>query len=600
MILLGIGDLVTSGSSLVVDGKVRAAVSDERILREEMLFGVPRRSMRRVLELQGLEPGDVDAVAVGMIDQHLVDQYRSFRDGWFRQGRAPFKQILFEAGSRLARWRDTIPGLERGYYLVRQPAFAHRRRRMRKIIKEELGIDAPVVFVDHHYAHASAAYYSSPFGPEATVLTVDGGGDQASAKVFTGTDGELAEIARVPAFDSVGNLYACASEVIGLRAGRDGDKLEALSALGEPIHREVFDSLLTYEEGRFRNVGGVFFRSTLSRLEQLLPDDFNRADVAASVQSHVEDLVARFARSWILRTGNPDVALAGGIFRNGRIARRVRELPEVQRCYVFPAPSDRGIGIGAALALEYRRQPPDDPCRESLDDAYLGPSFSDDEIRRVLADAALFPRETGKVRLESRVAELLARGNMVARFAGRMECGPRSLGHRSVLCPATDPSARESLNEALGRPSFLEVTPIVLAEEASRCFRGIDHHVEGARYATMSFECTDWLRRTCPGACSPDGSARPYAVRSEDDPELHTLLRKYRRRTGLPVLLSTDFGEEGEPLVCSPDDAVQTFLRVGIPHLAIGSFLVRNPAAPHAARRTWSDRRSTGETAPLP
>ena len=547
MMILGLGDHIDAGSALLKDGEVISAVNDERLVREKMVFGVPRLSIRENMAIAGVGPEEIDAVAIGTRRQHIVPEYTDFRDGWFGLERSWFKDLLFDVGSRAARFRESLPWLEDIYYLIRKPAYAKRRRTLRKILREEFDIRAPVHFIDHHTCHATSAYYSSGFGPNATVLTIDGGGDGISAKAFDVTDGRMEQLVEVPSFDSLGAFYSYVTQISGFKAGRHEGKITGLSARGEPRYVDLLDSLITYRDGKFANVGNFFFNSGVEQLREALPDDFDRRDLAASIQKHTENMVLDFARHWIRETGHPDVALAGGLFANVRINQEIHELPDVRRCFVHPGMSDCGMGIGAALEFHYDRDPRPETNTRCMDHVYLGPEYSEDEMADALNAADVdYDRPDD---LEREVAELLADGAVVARFAGRMEYGPRALGNRTIMYQPTDPSVNDWLNEALDRTEFMPFAPATLQEEADRCFRDMEGAERTARFMTITFDCTEWMRENCSGVVHVDGTARPQIVRQEDNPSFHRIIREYHRITGLPSIINTSFNLHEEPIV---------------------------------------------------
>jgi carbamoyltransferase len=590
MRVLGLGDHIDCGSALLEDGRVVAAVNDERLVREKMVFGVPRRSIPLVLELAGVRPDQIDLVAVGTRNQHLIPEYVDFRQGWFGLKRGRAKQLLFDVGSQAARARHILPGLERAYYLLRQPFFQRRRRALPRILRDELGITAPVRFVDHHRCHATAAYYSSDFGPQATLITIDGGGDGVSAKAFDVENGRLRELARVPSFHSLGAFYSYITQICGFKAGRHEGKITGLAASGRPIYVDLLDSLLTYRDGAFVNVGNIFFHSALAELRRRLPSDFEKADLAASVQLHAERLATAFTRHWVERTGHRDVAMAGGLFANVRVNQEIHELPEVERCFVHPGMSDSGMGVGAALAAYYDTEPAPPPDTRCLEDVYLGPSYGDADIERALASAGVDFRRSED--LEGEVAELLTQGAVVARFDGRMEYGPRALGNRSILYQPHDPSVNDWLNKALRRTEFMPFAPSTLDESRDACFLGVAGAERTARFMTITFDCTPWMKERCGGVVHVDGTARPQLVRRRDNPGYYRIIEEYRRRTGVPTVINTSFNMHEEPIVCSPEDAIRAFQLGHLDYLAIGPFLARNPAPIDAA-----ERRARGATA---
>jgi carbamoyltransferase len=278
------------------------------------------------------------------------------------------------------------------------------------------------------------------------------------------------------------------------------------------------------------------------------------------------------------------------LFSNVRINQKVHEMPEVERCFVHPGMSDCGMGVGAALAAYYDRDPRPWVNTRCLEDVYLGPAYSDREIEAALAGADVDFWQPND--LEGDIARLLAQGAVVAHFDGRMEYGPRALGNRSILYQPTDPSVNDWLNEALVRTEFMPFAPSTLAEEADRCFRGVAGAERTARFMTITFDCTEWMKQRCPGVVHVDGTARPQLVRREDNPRYYRIIEAYRQLTGLPSIINTSFNMHEEPIVCSPEDAIRAFKLGHLDYLAIGGFLARNPA-PIAAQA----RRARGATA---
>jgi carbamoyltransferase len=574
MRVLGIGDHVVCGSALVQDGVVVSALNDERLVREKMVFGVPRESIRAILKTTA--PRDVDAIAVATVNQHLIDGYVDFRGGWFGLQRGRFKETLFGIASEVSRYRGQVPLLEDAYYLARTPAFAHRRRALRRIFREEFGFTCPVHFLDHHLCHAASAYYTSGY-EDALVVTIDGGGDGQSCRVFDVVDGRFHQLASVSSFDSLGAFYSYATQICGFKAGRHEGKITGLAAYGSPVHVGQLRRLLVQRDGRVQNVGNVFFHSALRALERLLPRDFQHRDLAASIQAYTEEMVVGLVEHWLRRSGRSRVALAGGLFGNVRVNQRVHEIPGVTAVYVHPGMSDEGLPVGAALLIEHRlSRRPYQRRVPAMPHVYLGPHFDDVEIRSALEGNAVEAARYDDV--EPEIARLLADGAVVARFAGRMEYGPRALGNRSILYQPTDASVNYWMNDALRRTEFMPFAPIVLAERAADCFHGLGGAEDTARFMTITFDCTDWMRQHCPGVVHVDGTARPQLVSREDNPSAHRILSEYRALTGLPCLINTSFNMHEEPIVCTPTDAIRAFKLGHLDVLAIGQWIARNPA----------------------
>ena len=577
MLVLGLGDYADCGSALLDNGRVVAAINDERLVRRRSVLGIPRESIREVLALAGVDAKAVQAVAVGTINRRLVSGYTDFLGGWFGSNGKRLGQPVVDLQSR-SRWQRVARPWSQAVTLLRgMPTFKHRRNTVRRVLRAEFGIGAPVRFVDHHYCHATGAYFTSDFGPDATVVTIDHGGDDVSAKVFDVTEGRMTEIMSVSNFDSLGAFFTCIAELCGFERGRDNWKTSALAAHGQPAHEDLLASLITFENGGFVNRTPVPFEAAIEMIRRGLPDGWERADLAASVQAHTERLVREFVGFWVEQTGHRDVALGGGLFENARLNQRIHEIDEVERCFVQPGMSDSGIGIGAALAVTYERVPRPKANTRAFEGVYLGPEYSSDEIEAELERAGI--RAERPADLEAEVARLLERGALVSRFSGRMECGPRALGNRVTLFQPTDPTVGDWLNRRLGRSGLSPFGLVVLEENADQCFRGREGAERAARFMTMTFNCTDWMKDHCPGVVHVDGTARPQIVRQGDNPGLHRILEEYHRLTGLPVLLSAAFSFPGEPLVCTPADAVRLFGQGHLDYLALGQFLAATPPA---------------------
>jgi carbamoyltransferase len=575
MHILGIGDHVSCGSAIVRDGVLVAAINDERLVREKMVFGVPRESIKKNMELAGVGPGDIDAIAVATTKQHLIDGYVDFKGGWFGLERSKYKQYLFEIASRVSRFRAKFPFLDSIYYAMRQPAFRKRREALKKIFREEFGLTCPVHFLDHHYCHITSAYYTSRF-EDAMVVSIDGGGDGRSSRIYDVAGGKFESLTSTSSFDSLGAFYSYITELCGFKAGRHEGKITGLAAYGEPIYRDNLARILIQKDGEIKNVANVFFLSALDELERVLPKDFSHRDLAASIQTYTEEMVVEQVKYWLAKTGRSKVALAGGLFANVKINQRIHEIPGVEEVFVHPGMSDEGMPVGAALAMYYKASgKPYDPSLVSMEHVYLGPEYGDDEIRQELEAQEVEATRYDEV--EPEIARLLAEGAVVARFDGRMEYGPRALCNRTILYQATDPTVNHWMNDALQRTEFMPFAPVCLAEEADKCFKGVDGTHDTARFMTITYDCTDWFAEKCPGVVHIDQTARPQLVSEKDNPSAHRVLQEYYRLTGLPAVINTSFNMHEEPIVCSPYDAVRAFKLGQLDYLAIGNWIAKNP-----------------------
>jgi carbamoyltransferase len=280
-----------------------------------------------------------------------------------------------------------------------------------------------------------------------------------------------------------------------------------------------------------------------------------------------------------------NVALAGGVAANVKLNQRVHELDGVEGTFIHPAMGDDGTSAGGAL---YWLGKAGTLVPTELRHVYLGNELPGASIERAVTTSGLpFELESD---IDGRVGELLADGKVVARVTGSSEYGPRALGNRSILCSAADQRVNEWLNERLGRTEFMPFAPITLWEARERCYERLSGAEHAARFMTITFNCTDFMKRVSPAAVHVDGTARPQLVERDVSPGLHRILSEYSRRTGIPSLINTSYNMHEDPIVATADDAIATFRRSGLDYLALGSFLVSQ--AP-------SDRRSASSGAPI-
>jgi carbamoyltransferase len=320
----------------------------------------------------------------------------------------------------------------------------------------------------------------------------------------------------------------------------------------------------------------MYHRSALKQIASRLPADFDKADLAASVQTLLEEIGIEFIQYWLRKTGLRSIAVAGGVFSNVKFNQRVHELPEVDNIFVHPAMDDSGLAVGGAFAA-LADEPGKDPARlmQHLSNVYFGTSYTDEEIRQCIESFGY--QATYEENITDAIADLLVQGRVVARFTGRMEYGPRALGHRSILYQTTDPSINDWLNAHLLRTEFMPFAPATLVEYADECFEGLDGARDSARFMTITFNCTEQMRAQSPGVVHVDGTARPQIIDPQTSPDFYKILTAYHQRTGIPSLINTSFNMHGEPIVCTPEDALRSFNEGKLDYLAIGNWLVTNP-----------------------
>lgn len=459
-----------------------------------------------------------------------------------------------------------------------------------RALRDGLGWDGPILFFDHHRSHAASAFYFSGF-EEAAVLTVDGVGEWATTTYGTGRGAtlELFEEVRFP--HSLGLLYSTLTSYLGFPVNDGEYKVMGLAPYGAPRFVEEMRQLVrTEDNGQYRLDlryfdfvrGKRMYSDELPRLFGQPPRKRESAitpfhqDVARSLQLALEEILLEKVRYLHERTGLSDLCMAGGValncVANGRI---LREGP-FSRLFVQPAAGDSGGCVGAA-ALAHVQLTGKRPTREPLRHVYLGPSFDATHLTRLFSVTGLAPhdfRDREGDLLEA-IVDRLTRGAVVGWFCGRMEFGPRALGGRSLLADPRDPTMRDRLNRLVKkREAFRPFAPSVLAAHAAECF-ALDHP---SPFMLETCQVTSPL--ALPAITHIDGSARPQTVDPEVAPRFAALLEAFHRRTGCPLLVNTSFNVRGEPIVCTPVDALITMGISGIDCLVLEDFVIDRDQLP--------------------
>jgi carbamoyltransferase len=576
MLVLGLIDSKPSAAALLHDGQILAAIAEERLCRMKLASGVPRQAIAQVLTEAGIAPHEIDQVAVAQ--QVCVYEPEPIPwAGWF-DGAAEGKTYRFDRlSAELATVVGQFPVAWKAHHHLKQFVSRERLQKLPALLRHAYAITAPVHFYDHHYCHATTAYYASNLEP-ALVVTLDGGGDGRSGSVYVGEQGRLRHLATVDSFHSLGNFYSYITELCGFKAEKHEGKVTGLAALGQPIYANILRRLIHYQApGQIRYRVPMYHHSALRLITAQLPVNVDRADLAASVQLLLEEIGLAFIQYWLRKTGLRKIAVAGGVFANVKFNQRVHELPEVDHFFVYPAMDDSGLAVGSALAALVD-QPGGNPAtvQQPLAHLYLGNGYTAGAIEQAIATSGC--RAERKADIQGTIAELLAQGHVVARFTGRMEYGPRALGHRTILYQTTDPSVNEWLNARLRRTEFMPFAPATLIAHAQACYHNLHGAEDPARFMTITFDCTEQMRKQSPGVVHVDGTARPQLIDPTTAPDFYAILSAYHQRTGIPSLINTSFNMHEEPIVCSPQDALRSFQQGELDYLAIGDWLVSHPA----------------------
>lgn len=426
-------------------------------------------------------------------------------------------------------------------------------------------------FLEHHLCHEASAFLAAPY-KESAVLTMDGRGERTTTSYGHYADGRYDRLRQVCLPHSLGLLYEDVTRYLGFLHSSDEYKVMALASYGKPAYLNEFRQILQYDGDGGYTLHPCRWEETFGparvRGTEFLP---RHSDIAHSLQKVLEETVLEMA-NWLYRqTRSRNLCMAGGVALNCVLNSHLAKHGPFENIWVQPAAGDAGTSLGAALWLD-RLQREDGSSRWAMDNAYLGPRYDDGEIGAFLARSGVKHRKLTNV--AEAAAELLAEEKVIAWFQGRMEFGPRALGARSILASPRDSAMQARLNELKDREDFRPVAPVVLEERAHQWFDSRGKPRIDAPFMLFVFDVLPEKADLIPAVRHTDGTARVQTVNAQQNPLLHDLLTEFEARTGVPVLVNTSFNTRGEPVVCSPRDALESFWTSPLDALLIGSYLV--------------------------
>ena len=579
--VLGVSVSSVATASLIRDGRILASVSEERLNRSKSWSGFPILAIREAMRIAGAAPDDVDRLVLhgyspwvyGLVGEDGSSGGASWhlplRAAWTEMmGRHPLSAPLY-AGLRDHVYRPVVHG-------------RWQRQRMR-LASRETGIPLErICCSDHHRCHAYAGIHATLGRPEGRflVLTNDGRGDDCCAAVWVYDHGTWTRLAATPNDHSMAYLYLAVTEVLGMRANEHEYKVMGLAPYASPADSarslKELEPLVWCDGLRFKSrlPAQSYYYYLREHLER------HRFDwIAGAVQQRTEDLLTQWVRNAIAQTGIHHVVLSGGSYLNVKANMRIAEMPEVETLTICPSPSDDSSSLGAAYwGYEQecaRRGIPFEP--QPLDNLYLGPQYDGAAIAQSIERARREGLRCDTVRIEDmpgRIARLLAEGEVVARFDGRMEFGARALGNRSLLAHPGHPAVIEVLNRQIkSRDFWMPFAGTVLHERADEYL--CNRKRIAAPHMVLAFETTERARRDMRAAMHPiDLTIRPQVLDEATNPRYFELIKRFEALTGIGGVLNTSFNLHGEPIVCTPEDALSTFARSGLQHLALGDWLL--------------------------
>ncbi len=559
---LGLSFGIDSAASLIRDGRIDSAAMEERFDRIKHSRSFPKQALAFCLRRAGVGLESVDDFAFFWNPGEHVRQFDSRRAMTYRDHRE-FLELVPAHLLALSTDSGPVSRVEQTFH------FAGSRRPM------------TVHFISHHLCHAAAAFYPSRF-ESAAILTVDGYGERTSLMMARGTGNQIETLADVSFPHSLGSVYAAVTEHLGFKANCDEGKVMALASFAEPEFSRDFEELIRLTgDGRFEVDLDYFayYRPSRSRCSDRFRERFGpprqkgeplerrHEQLAASLQNRLEEALIHAASELHRRTGERRLVMAGGVSLNTVANSRILAETEFEELHVCPPASDGGAAMGAALYVAHALRSEARPAEDYSD--YLGPDYSDQEIRAALDAAGARYREVSDPAEEA--ARLIARGSILGWFQGRTEFGPRALGNRSILADPRRAEMKDRVNARVKhREAFRPFAPACPEEAASRYFLG----QLPSPYMMRTFGVVEGEGENLGAVLHVDGTARLQTVSREQNPLFHRLLHCLEPHIGLPVVLNTSFNDSGEPIVNTPAEALRCFASTGLDALVVGNFVL--------------------------
>jgi len=593
-----------SAAALLVDGKIVAAAQEERFTRRKHDPDFPACASRYCLAEAKIKASEIDHVVFYekpfLKFERLLETYLTFAPRGFQSFRKAIPVWLKEKLFQKSVLRNHL-----------------------RVIDGTVDWEAKLLFADHHQSHAASAFFASPF-TQAAILTLDGVGEWTTTSAGYGRDNTLDLQREINFPHSIGLLYSAFTYYTGFKVNSGEYKVMGLAPYGEPkyaglilehlvdlkddgsfrLNLGYFDYCtgLTMTNGRFEALFGGKPRDASERLEQ------RHMDLAASVQQVTEEIVLRLTRSLAREGLSENLCLAGGVALNCVANGKILRDRTFKNIWVQPAAGDAGGAVGAALAAYYQfaGRPRTAPADDAMAGGYLGPSFSQSEIKDRLGQAgAVFAELDDDAIIQSTVKALVTE-KAVGWFQGRMEFGPRALGARSILGDPRSPSVQSSLNLRVKfRESFRPFAPAVLREDVADWF-DLDGESPYMQFVAdvvrkrrqpanpgddklFGIDRLNIPRSEIPAVTHVDYSARIQTVRADTNERFHDLLTAFKAETGCPVLVNTSFNVRGEPIVCTPEDAFRCFMGTDIEVLVVGNCFLNKEDQPPALKRDYKN-----------
>lgn len=568
MFTLGINAVFHDSSACILqDGKLLAAAEEERFTHIKhgkrpipfSTYELPFHAIDYCLKIAGIHINDVDHIAYSFNPYKLLGKHAKADEislplkpsqstkskDWASEWDPLFLSLIVNATGQLAD----------GYPHHLQNRFVGAKASPEKWH-----------FVDHHIAHAASAFYPSPF-ERAAVMVLDGRGERATSSYYIGEGNNLEMIGEVCMPHSLGLLYEEVTTHLGFLHSSDEYKVMALASYGKPVYLDAFRKMIDVKENGNYTIKAMDFEKVLGK-RRLKNEPFEQQhfDIAHSLQKVLEETAIKISNWLYKKTQCENLCLAGGVALNCVMNAVIRDNTPFKNIWVQPAAGDAGTALGAALWVDINERK--NASRYEMQHVYWGPDFEDKEVEQFLQWTKVPYRKLENVAEET--ADILAQDKVIGWCQGRMEFGPRALGSRSILASPVNASMQQKLNEIKDREDFRPVAPVVLEEDAGEWFENASY----SPFMLFVYNVKEDKADKIPAVRHVDNTARIQTINRSQHPLYYDLLSEFKKKTGVPVLINTSFNTRGEPIVCTPRDAVECFWTSPFDALVINSFLL--------------------------
>ena len=571
MKILGINhDMFITSAALIDDGRIVSAIPEERISREKLSRKFPEKAINQILKENKLDIDKIDILTNSYNPANLMTKYNPIFSN-SRRFRSDYLYSVPDNFFKLNKNQD----LKNSEYLMQEIKINNKIKK--------------IYFVNHHLSHAANAFFISPFKKSA-ILTVDGRGEIDSCSFSYGTYNKINLIKKISFPHSVGSFYSTFTEFLGYKANSDEWKVMALSSFCKNRKNKYYKLIknlikLNKADGTFL-LNTNYFKETVHEYGKLYSEEFinlfgsprnskdkilqKHKEIAGAMQIVSEEIVLNML-NWIQKkTKSENICVSGGFFMNSVFNGKIKKLTKFKNIFISSCPDDSGLSIGSALYVY--NQVYNKKKRYQQSNNFYGPSFKDFQVRKILQDCKL-NYSYQKKNLCKKVAKLISEGKIIGWFQGKMEFGQRALGNRSILGDPRISINKDKINRIIKfRESYRPFAPAILDEFKTEFF-DIEKN-EMVNFMEKIYLIKKKMRNKIPAVCHADNTGRLQTVTKINNYKFYKLIKEFYKITSIPILINTSFNLNGEPIVCTPQDAIRTFNTSGLDLLVIENFII--------------------------